>query len=476
MSAAEIDGDIIRVLRSIDTSQHIGLFLGAGASAASGLPDWDSFSINVLTDSGAIQDSVTAKAFLAGQDPAIVAEAAKEAAGDRWSAVLKSSLYGSEPVSPAPLHYAAAVLAEHCGPDAITLFTLNYDDLLEVALREVLDAKGKRVEVCSRQSQRPRARGGSYEVQHLHGFMPPGSSDAHSVILTLSDYNKLGENRSTWQSAALADSLSKGPLVLAGTSYRDPDVRQWIHDLAPRDEEPQVLVFLAREGLKLNRAQFEHVRAALERQWSALGVRVIATHDYSDAAHALLELPYIYQEDYRPPKDRAAILWEHHLENFAGQQREDSEELEGDLQKLQELKPDVANLTLWLANGDGELVRWSSHDRIYRHAEALRRVRPGHDSDWIAAQCIGRNDFLVRDVPQAGSTTRWLSVFAAPIGVRFDVGPQLPCGVITAASVEPSEGEQLDEFVDAFSELSEKWALLLEMRTGIFAAPSGERG
>lgn len=111
------------------------MLLGAGASAAAGLPDWNTFAVDLLATSGAIEDHETARAFLAGQDPAIVAEAAKNAAGDNWTSLLKSALYGEEPVDPAPLHTAAAALAERRGPDAISLFTLNYDDLLESALR-----------------------------------------------------------------------------------------------------------------------------------------------------------------------------------------------------------------------------------------------------------------------------------------------------------------------------------------------------
>lgn len=70
------------------------MLLGAGAFAAAGLPDCDTFAVELLTRSGAITDRATAKAFLAGQDPAIVAEAAKYAASSEWGTLLKTALYG----------------------------------------------------------------------------------------------------------------------------------------------------------------------------------------------------------------------------------------------------------------------------------------------------------------------------------------------------------------------------------------------
>jgi hypothetical protein len=473
VSAAELGKETIDILASMRIDSHVGVLLGAGASAAAGLPDWNTFAVDLLATSGAIEDHETARAFLAGQDPAIVAEAAKNAAGDNWTSLLKSALYGEEPVDPAPLHTAAAALAERRGPDAISLFTLNYDDLLESALRNAsTDFEEGEVEVFSREKSSPRAPRGAYEVHHLHGFLPPNATSSDSVILTLTDYNRLGQRRTTWQESALHDSLQKGPLILAGTSYRDPDIRQWIHDLTCDGESGEVLVFLAREGMGLDRVQFNRVEAALKTQWSALGVQVIATHDYSDAAQALRELPFVGVPGYLPPSERAAALWQTHVEDFSILQKGDSDELNHDLETLQDLLPNFTNLTLWLADGAGGLVRWAANDRTYRHPEYLRRAVPGHDSDWIAGQCIGRNGQLVRDIPQAGSTARWRSVAATPLVVEFSSAPALPCGVISAASTEQVAEEQVDDVNAVFAELSEKWSLLLEIRTGVYGQHS----
>lgn len=446
----------------------MSVLLGAGASAAAGLPDWDKFAVDLLTASGAITDRDTARAFLSGQDPAIVAEAAKNAASKNWCSVLNASLYGDEPIAPAPLHTATAALAVHRGHDAISLFTLNYDHLLEVALHQVLQdtAQTSNSSVFPRASARPRADRGSYEVHHLHGYFPPNAESAESVVLTLSDYNKLGHQQTPWQAAALAEALQKGPLILAGTSYRDPDIRQWVHGFTSEDSDAVVIVFLTREGLGLSRTQFDHVKSALEEQWSALGVTVIATHDHADAAQALRELPRLDDEDYLDPRGRAWNLWDLHVSGFSSLQSSDSSELDHDLSTLREGLPDFHNLTLWLADGGGKLVRWAANDRVYRDVNHLRRVSPGHDSDWIAGKCIGRNDLLLRKVKRRASTARWLSVAAAPLVPELPGGPPMPCGVISGASTVAAESLPVDEVDLAFAELSEKWTGILQARGG----------
>lgn len=41
----------------------MSVLLGAGASAAAGLPDWDKFAVDLLTASGAITDRDTARSM-----------------------------------------------------------------------------------------------------------------------------------------------------------------------------------------------------------------------------------------------------------------------------------------------------------------------------------------------------------------------------------------------------------------------------
>jgi SIR2-like domain len=458
VTASELGYEIVDLLKALDIDTYVSVLLGAGASVGAGLPDWTQFLVQCLLESGAISDEKLAEAFVSKQDLMLVAEAAKAAAGNNWPSVLRQALYGDDRrVPPAELHAATAAFAAGRGPDKVGLFTLNYDLLLESALREVLE-EWQIDETVSTRSTGRHAKSG-FEVHHLHGVLTPTGTTAPSVILTLSDYNKISSRMRPWQVSALQDALQRGPLILAGTSYSDPDIRQWVHELTVDDEasDSPVLVFLARESMKLNREQFDSVRQALADQWSAIGVTAVPTNDHLDAAQALRELPYVNQEQYLPPAIRAERLWRSHLADFDGLQREYAAELDSDLSAVQDAFPHTQNMTLWIANDVGKLVRWASNDRLYRNVDQLRSIEPGHDSHWIAGQCLAQSDFLARDIKPT-PTARWRSVVAVPLVVAVPGGPDFPYGVLSIASTTSVDDQPLDLMDETYAALSSKWS------------------
>lgn len=107
-------------------------------------------------------------------------------------------------------------------------------------------------------------------------------------MLGLSDF--VGMPARSWQFGELQQALQRGPLVLAGTSYRDPDVRDWVYELT-RDGAPfPVVALLARAGMGLSRDRFTAVNDALEKQWAAVGVAPILLHDHADAAQSAVSV------------------------------------------------------------------------------------------------------------------------------------------------------------------------------------------
>ncbi len=466
MSAAELNSQTIDELRPLAVDR-ISVLLGAGASAAAGLPGWDRLAERLLTESNVVSDSDEAKAFLARQDAMLAAEAAKASASD-WPSVLRKALYGGdEEPEPAVLHLAAAALAASSDAGMVQLHTLNFDPLLGTALRRALDEVGSVAQVHQR-AESAQGRAGRYVVNHLHGILPadPGEP-ARGIVLTLSDFTELGARPRPWQVSALQDSLQKGPLVLAGTSYRDPDIRQWLHD-TERDHE--VVVLLARQGLGLDRETFDRVRPALEAQWKAIDVRPIAMHDHADAAQALRELPQLNDAGYRSPRDRAQTVWTAQLATFDDVQRQHSEQLRTDLDRLRVHLGPESNLTLWLADGGGHLVRWAAPDRIYVDPDRLRFADVEHDSPWVAGRCLGRDDLLAVNLEgPRGVTQRWRSVVAAPVGVEVAGGPGFSSGVLTSASPDSLDEHDLEQWQETLIELAIEWGLRL-------GGPYGARG
>jgi hypothetical protein len=458
MSVAEIDGNDVEPLRQLAVADHLSVLLGAGASATSGLPDWDTLAATLLVKSGVIPDENTAKEFLARQDPALAAEAAKAASGAKWPVFLRDALYGADredEIKPTALHLGAAWLAIDRKPSDVHLFTLNFDSLLESAMFEYVGAG----QVFSRAAGNPRGRSDQYEIHHLHGHLPIEGKEAPGVILTLSEFTEINRHPHPWQVAELQNALSKGPLLLAGTSYRDADIRQWIHNLL-HDSSFQpagpVVVLLAREGLGLNRLVFEQVKHAIIEQWDAIGVAAVATHDYADAAQLFAEMPWLSHEDYLPPAQRAKNLWKAHEASFGALQHEHADQLRLDVERLRKYLGDQANLTLWIPDGKGRVVRWAANDRLYFRAKDLRRIVPGFDSKWVVGQALGLDGTVVRELEDP-ATGRWRSVVAKPVSVNLTGGPAFSGAAISSATPLRRIDLDVDGWTKEIDRIAEEW-------------------
>lgn len=465
MSAAELDSTALASLEGVAGAQHLSVILGAGASVPANLPGWNELAVRLLMNSAAMPDRATAEAFLAEQDPALAAEAAR-AMTDDWPVLVTTALYGptptSTPLEPAILHLAVAGLAAQRPPHEVELFTLNFDVLLEVALRRLLIEAGVGGQVTARSSLAAGPHG-HYVVNHLHGVIDPTAgplSAFKDVVLTLTDFTALANESGSWQFSDLQRALAAGPTLLAGTSYRDPDLRQWLHRITSDPHVPRHprVVFLARQSLNLDREQFDRVHDALRQQWTSIGITPVLTHDHTDAAQAMAELPALGQPDYQPPQRRAQALLAAHEERFAYRQRVYSQFLADDLEELRRHLGASANLTLWLADGHGSLVRWASNDRLYRSPADLRRVPTGHDSPWVAGQCLGIDDVVATELSHDGSIRRWRSVVAAPITVEVPGGPEFSAAAISSAILTSLENADLDAWIADLQAVADVWS------------------
>ncbi len=178
MSAAELDLLTVQRLLPFAGAQRMSVLLGAGASVAAGLPDWDELATQLLQQSGTIDDEETARAFLIRQDPMLAAEAARTITGDLdgvWVELVRRVLYPESEGEPEPaaLHLAVASLAARRQAGEVGLFTLNFDVLIERALEVALDELDapSEVRIHSRGSEFPRALRQEFEVHHLHGYL-----------------------------------------------------------------------------------------------------------------------------------------------------------------------------------------------------------------------------------------------------------------------------------------------------------------
>ncbi|MDQ0726701.1 SIR2 family protein [Microbacterium sp. W4I20] len=480
MSAPDLSAEVMAQFKESGAEKHTTILLGAGASTTSGLPGWDELVTRLLVKSGAVPDTSTAGLLLGRQDPLIVAEAARAQLEPQWLESVRNELYRlSTPPEASPLHRAAVSHALTGDADDTSLVTLNFDVLLEEALvAEQELGNAPMVSVVSASGNVDEAD--AIVVHHLHGIV--SRDEMTDVVFTLTDFLVVLSDTGSWQRAYMRQALAKGALVIAGTSYRDPDVRQWLH--AAKQEAPRehaALVILAREGFGVTRSEFESLQNALESQWAAVGLRPVLVDDHSDAAQVIRELRHVNNRGYLAPRERAAKVWDRHFEQFDVLQKEYARLLAEESETLRSYFSVAAlNVSLWLSDGDGGLVRWAAGDRVYRNSASLRRVATGFDTPWIAGRALSADTLLIQDI-EGERTRRWRSVAAVPVVVNIEGHPPMSTAVLTVGL--PDEVAEYDDssylWVDQLGLVADSWSERLSdavlSDTGL-DSPQEERG
>lgn len=447
MSAPDLTVEIMEQLRASGAEKHTTLLLGAGASTTSGLPGWDELATRLLIGSRSVDDIDSAQLLLSRQDPLIAVEAARSEYGDKWLRKVRTALYeGVASTEFSPLQLATVAHTLGGKPENTSLVTLNFDTLLEQALEQESGSK-----VASLTAGSSSEGDGTYQVHHLHGVVSPTATD--EVVLTLTDFLDLISKPNSWQMNFLRDAVGRGALIIAGTSYRDPDVRQWLAAaLKEAPAEHAAIVLLARQGFGVDKQQFAKLERALSAQWTAVGMRPLLLHDFSDAAQVIRELRHVNAEGYLAPRERAKQIWEFHSAGFAKLQQSYVAELGRNAESIRQvLDVEHLNLTLWLADGNGRLARWAAQDRVYLDPSGLRAVETGYDSPWIAGKALGSEALLFQDLP-SDHIRQWRSVLALPLPAPHPTLPTMTSAVLTIG---------LPDFASRFEKSKLMWGELL---------------
>lgn len=457
MSGPDLTAEMMNSFRSSGSEDHLTILLGAGASITSGLPDWDTFATRLLVGNGLISEGA-ARILLAHQDPIIVVEAARSVSKDSWETKLSKALYGGvaslDSLDSSPLHLAAAGRFLN-KPEKTSLVTLNFDTLLE----RTIDSDGGEKTLSLTNGRQAE---GKPAVHHLHGIITPDCTQ--DVVLTLTDFTTLIAQQSAWQVQFLHDVMEKGALIIAGTSYRDPDLRQWLHAALQENPGHKAFVLLARESFGVSKGEFEQLKGALSAQWMAIGLEPILLEDHTDAAQIIYEIGHLDQENYLSPQERSRKVWDAHCEKFNDLQEEYVEQLAKDAEALKTyFDVKELNITLWISDGRGSLVKWASQDRIYRDPTTLRRVETGHDSPWFAGLALGAEALVFQNLDDT-RTRRWLSVLAIPLPVITHPDlPSVTSAVLTVGLPHAAEQFEHDRITwgNAVARIANEWGTRL---------------
>jgi hypothetical protein len=186
---------------------ELAVFLGAGVSAAAGLPTWEAL-LDELADRAGLPEELTAGlSGLPPQDAAALL--ARELGRDQLTT------YVQQRFGPGPYGLAHALIA---GLPVAEFVTTNYDPLVELAAADV----GRPLRVLPFAEVEPGARW----LLKLHG----DAAHPDSIVLTREQYLEFGDHR-TALAGVLQTLLLTRHVLFVGTSMLDDDLIRIAHQV-----------------------------------------------------------------------------------------------------------------------------------------------------------------------------------------------------------------------------------------------------
>jgi hypothetical protein len=185
----------------------LAVFLGAGVSAAAGLPTWERLLEELATRAG-LDDGL--RAGLSGLPPQDAAALLARALGRE-----ELTAYVQERFGPGPYSLAHALIA---GLPVREFVTTNYDPLVELAAADI----GRPLRVLPFQEAAP----GAPWLLKLHG----DAAHPDSIVLTREQYLEFGDHRSAL-AGVLQSLLLTRHVLFVGTSMLDDDLIRIAHQV-----------------------------------------------------------------------------------------------------------------------------------------------------------------------------------------------------------------------------------------------------
>jgi hypothetical protein len=186
---------------------QLAVFIGAGVSAAAGLPTWEQLVDELAEASGLAGDLRDGLSRLPPQDSAALL--ARELGRERLEAFVKDRF------GPGSYALAHALIADLPVQEFVTT---NYDPLVEQAAADM----GRRVRVLPFEEATP----GSPWLLKLHG----DAAHPESVVLTREEYLQFGDTRAAL-AGVLHSLLLTRHVLFVGTSMLDDDLIRIAHQV-----------------------------------------------------------------------------------------------------------------------------------------------------------------------------------------------------------------------------------------------------
>jgi hypothetical protein len=394
--------------------------------------------------------------------------------GEQLQTWLPQELFGSDgpgAFEPGQVSRQIAYL-RNCFGDALTILTVNYDDLIERGLQQ----SGIPLSQIKSYVRRRQPSKGAVPVTHLHGF---AGRDVTKSPLVLSEehYHRMQRGQS-WQEKLVVERLNESVCLFVGTSLTDPNLIRYLYGHERKASRKHAALFIRQEDSlrpDVRRARETATRA----RWTRCGVTPIFLDHYCDAAQLLYEIGHRRDDPgtYEPVQERAKA-WLHRARRdllmtardnkFGSRQQELSDRLRQLLDSAVALAESGSKrpsnerlqLVLWLSDASGEkLTGWAHSDRAHLDRRTVAPVPITADSNWVAVRAFCQGSRFERDRDVYAS--RWKFIRGLPLII--DDPARLPVGCISVASNLPARKSILrrmpSDLRSAFNELLVKGVL-----------------
>jgi len=232
-------------------SEKMVIVLGAGASVAYGLPDWNTLLQKLLLISLRAEDesdegnaTILARTFSSVFEPnSLVAarylhnhfKTSQPNATLAFENAIRDSLYSevnSEYDSELLKEIRQFCIAPGRSPNLDSIITYNYDDLLEKCLSNI-DVE---IPYCPIHASGMKHKDHELPIYHVHGYLPQSGqlTFKNKVVLSEDGYHQQYSDIYGWSNLTQINKFKENNCVFVGLSFSDPNLRR-ILDIAKKE-------------------------------------------------------------------------------------------------------------------------------------------------------------------------------------------------------------------------------------------------
>ena len=286
--------DYSKIIFELLNENKITLFLGAGVSYPSKLPNWKELitrlldkivpSINGLEKLISEKKAQTCKMIIKdfGNNPLTqiryLKSAMKQSCKENFNELLRESLYRKKPNPNTELLNSIRELLNKFNIKDI--LTYNLDNILELNFKKNnIKCKSLTKSSCIRDPNK-------LNIYHIHGLITLDRSELNDIIFSEEEYHKSYSYPYDWTNTTQLHFLRSSIGLFIGCSLTDPNTRRILDTVNEEQEEKYHYAFMFHKSIKKSTQEHEKIYIKISKAikdifYNSIGIRVIWVDNYN---------------------------------------------------------------------------------------------------------------------------------------------------------------------------------------------------